>query len=67
MNPLPIGEPISIREVARVIGYSVWTVRHVWLRKGLPHLRSRPGGKLIFYRNQVEAWILAHQQKGGLR
>ena len=56
---------MSIREVARLIGSSASTVRNVWLPLGLPHLRSGPSGKLIFYRNQVEGWILAQQQKGG--
>jgi phage terminase Nu1 subunit (DNA packaging protein) len=62
-----LGEPISIREVARMIGSSAWTVRQVWVPKGLPCLRSGPGGKLIFYRDQVAAWIVAQQQKGGNR
>jgi hypothetical protein len=35
--------------------------------KGLPHLRSGPSGKLIFYRDQVVAWILTNQQKGGMK
>jgi hypothetical protein len=63
----PLGPPLTIREVARLIGCSDWTVRHRYLGQGLPHLRSGPSGKLIFYRDQVIAWILAHQrqQKGG--
>jgi hypothetical protein len=60
-----LGEPLSIREVARVIGCSDWTVRHRYLPKGLPHLRSGPSGKLLFYRKQVVAWILQQQKKGG--
>ena len=67
MSAMSLGEPISIREVARVIGCSAWTVRNVWLPQGLPHLRSGPSGKLIFYRDQVVAWILAQQQKGGAK
>jgi hypothetical protein len=66
MSAMSLGEPISIREVARVIGCSAWTVRNVWLPQGLPHLRSGPSGKLIFYRDQVVAWILTTQQKGGM-
>jgi hypothetical protein len=66
MSATSLGEPISIREVARVIGCSAWTVRNVWLPQGLPHLRSGPSGKLIFYRDQVVAWILTIQQKGGM-
>lgn len=67
MNTIKLGEPISVREVGLLIGSSAWTVRNVWLPKGLPCLRSGPGGKLIFYREQVVAWILAQQQKGGVK
>jgi hypothetical protein len=59
-----LGIPLSIREVARLIGCSPWTVRQRHLSQGLPYFRSAPAGKLIFYRNQVVAWIL-RQQKGG--
>jgi hypothetical protein len=59
-----LGTPLSIREVARLIGCSAWTVRQRHLPLGLPCFRSGPAGKLIFYRNQVVAWIL-RQQKGG--
>jgi hypothetical protein len=60
-----LGAPLSIREAARLIGCSPWTVRHRYLPQGLPHFRSGPGGKLVFYRNQVVRWILQQQQKGG--
>ena len=60
-----LGEPLGIREVARVIGCSAWTVRHRYLPQGLPHFRSGPMGKLVFYRNQVIQWILQQQKKGG--
>jgi hypothetical protein len=60
-----LGEPLSIREVARLIGCSAWTVRQRHLQHGLPHFRSGPAAKLIFYHNQVIAWILQQQQKGG--
>jgi hypothetical protein len=60
-----LGEPLSIREVARVIGCSVWTVRHGFLPQGLPHFRSGPKAKLVFFRNQVVRWILQQQQRGG--
>jgi hypothetical protein len=61
-----LGEPLGVREVARVIGCSAWTVRHRYLPQGLPHFRSGPGGKLVFYRNQVVRWILQQQKKGGM-
>ena len=63
-----LGEPLSILEVARLLGCSDWTVRHRYLPQGLPHLRpGGPGGKIVFFRNQVVAWILQQQKhrKGG--
>ena len=62
----PLGEPVPIREVARMLGVSPWTVRQRYLPQGLPHLRSGPQGKLIFYRHQIVHWILERQRKGGL-
>ena len=67
-NPHPedtLGEPLSIHEVAEVIGCSDWTVRHRYLPQGLPHFRSGPAGKFVFFRKQVIAWILQQQRKGG--
>jgi hypothetical protein len=61
----PLGAPLSIREVARLIGCSVWTVRQSYLQQGLPYLRTGPHSKLMFFRDQVIRWILQHQQKGG--
>jgi hypothetical protein len=61
----PLGEPLSVREVATLIGCSPWTVRHRYLDDGLPHFRTGPTGKLIFYKNQVIRWLLEEQQKGG--
>ena len=62
-----LGEPLSILEVARLLGCSDWTVRHRYLPQGLPHFRPGSTGKLVFFRNQVIAWILQQQrkQKGG--
>ena len=60
-----LGEPLSIQEIARVLGCSAWTVRHGYLPQGLPHFRSGSGGKLVFFRNQVVEWILHEQKKGG--
>ena len=64
---LKLGPPLSIREVARMIGSSAWTVRQKYVPQGLPCLRSGPSGKLIFFENQVVRWIVAQQQKGGIR
>jgi len=61
----PLGPPLTIREAARLIGCSDWTIRQRYLPQGLPHLRSGPTGKLIFYRDQVITWILNQQEKGG--
>lgn len=60
-----LGAPLTIREVAELLGCSPWTVRHQHLPRGIPYFRSGPFGKLIFYRNQVIQWILQHQRKGG--
>ena len=63
----PLGEPISIRQVAQLLGCSPWTVRQKYLPQGLPYLRSGRQGRLIFYRNQIVRWILERQQKGVAR
>jgi len=66
-NRGPLGEPLSIREAAKLIGCSAWTVRQSHVPHGLPCFRSGPSGKFIFYRDQVIAWILQQQQKKGGR
>jgi hypothetical protein len=67
MNGMDLGEPLSVYDVARLIGCSAWTVRQKHLPQGLPCFRSGPSGRLTFYRNQVVAWILEKQKqtKGG--
>jgi hypothetical protein len=60
-----LGSPLGVREVARLIGCSAWTVRQSYLPQGLPYLRSGPRSKLMFFENQIVRWILEHQQKGG--
>jgi phage terminase Nu1 subunit (DNA packaging protein) len=64
-----LGEPINVKQVAELIGCSAWTVRQKHVREGLPCFRSGPSGRMIFYRNQVTAWILEKQKekKGGTR
>ncbi len=62
----PLGTPLSIREVAILIGCSPWTVRQRYLPAGLPHMRLGRNGKLIFYKNQIIRWLLLQQQKGGI-
>lgn len=69
-TPLEIGEPLSIREVAAMLGCSAWTVRQRYLPQGLPHLRTGAGGRIVFFREQVIHWILKRQElqkKGGMR
>jgi hypothetical protein len=61
----PLGEPLTIREVARIFRCSTWTVRQRHLPSGLPHFRLGRKGKLLFYRKQVMQWILDKQENGG--
>ena len=61
----PLGLPLSIRDVARMIGCSAWTIRQRHIPAGLPHFRAGSNGKLVFFRDQVVAWILQQQKKGG--
>ena len=62
-----LGKPMSIREVAKVLGCSEWTVRQQYLPKGLPHFRLSPAGKPLFFHNQIVRWVLDKQrQKGGI-
>ena len=62
----PLGAPLTIGELCTLLRCSPWTVRQRYLRQGLPHFRSGPSGKLIFFRNQVIRWVLEKQrQKGG--
>ena len=60
-----LGQPLSIREVARFLGCSVWTVRQRCIPQGLPYFRVARSGKLVFFRNQVTHWILEKQKRKG--
>lgn len=60
---LELGPPLNIREAAALIGCSPWTVRQTLVPRGLPVFRSTASGRLIFYRNQIVAWI--EKQQGG--
>jgi len=62
-----LGEAMDVKQVAELIGCSAWTVRQKHVKKGLPCFRTGPSGRMIFYRNQVTAWILERQkeEKGG--
>jgi len=61
-----LGHPLDIRQVARLVGCSPWSIRNTWIPNGLPHFRSGASSKLIFYEAQVVRWI-ERQQQGGQR
>ena len=62
-----LGDAMTIKQVAKLVGCSSWTVRNKLVPAGLPHFRSSPSGKLTFFCEQVVAWVLARQNqtKGG--
>ncbi len=67
VNTQALGEPLSIEQVAQLLGCSPWTVRQRYLRQGLPYLQASRRGKLVFFREQVIGWIQKRQrQKGGV-
>ncbi len=61
-----LGIPLDIRQVARLVGCSPWSVRNRLIPMGLPHFRSGASSKLIFYTDQVVRWI-ERQQQGGFK
>ena len=61
----PLGPPLTVAQVAALIGCSTWTIRQKYLPLGLPHFRSGPTGKLLFYKTQVIRWLM-RRQKGGM-
>src|ERR1035438_1521716 len=62
-QPLALGRPLNIHDVADLLGCSPWTVRQTLIPRGLPHFRFRASGQLTFYRDQVIRWI--ENQQGG--
>jgi len=58
----PLGTPLDIGGVAKLIGVSPWTVRRKYLPIGLPHLRVGPSGKLLFYSTLVTRWLMRRQK-----
>ena len=52
-----LGRPLSVRQVAAMLGCSVCTVRQTLVRQGLPVFRFGPRGKLVCFENQVIAWL----------
>jgi len=59
-----LGEPLSIGQVAELLGCSPWTVRQTLLPRGVPHFRFSASGRLIFFQDQVVHWIESQQQGG---
>jgi hypothetical protein len=59
---LALGKPLSVAEVAGLIGCSPWTVRQTLIPRGLPHFRFKANGRLVFYQDQVIRWIENQQQ-----
>jgi len=62
-SAFPLGEAMTIGDVASIFGCSAWTVRHKYMRQGLPCLRTSRTGKFLFFRRQVLDWILKQQRK----
>jgi len=62
--PNALGRPLNIRQVATLLGCSVWTVRQRWMPKGLPHLRSGPTSRITFFEAEVIRWL--KRQQGGM-
>jgi excisionase family DNA binding protein len=65
MTTTALGEAMTIRQVAELLGCSAWTVRQRHIPKGLPHFRTGPSGRFTFFREQVIGWVLAQQQHTG--
>lgn len=61
---MELGPPLSIHDVARMIGCSPSTVRQTLVPRGLPVFRAGASGKLILYRDQVVRWI--EKVQGGI-
>ena len=59
-----LGEPLSIRQVAYLLGCSPWTIRQTLIPQGLPHFRFKASGRLTFFEGQVIRWIENKQQGG---
>lgn len=67
MNTRELGEPLTVKQVAVLVGCSVWTVRQRLIPSGLPHFRTRPSGRLTFFREQVVSWVLEQQNQQSRR
>ena len=52
-----LGPPLAIKQVAKLIGCSPWTVRQTLMPRGLPFFRFKASGRLTFYESQVIRWI----------
>jgi len=52
-----LGQPLTLRQVAAVLGVSPWSVRQTWLRLGLPFVRAGRRGRFIFFQKEVERFL----------
>jgi len=60
-----LGRPLTLQQVASMLGLSPWSVRQRWIPKGLPYVRAGASGRFIFFEREVERWL--RQQQGGKR
>ena len=60
-----VGKPLRIKEVAALLGFSVWTIRQHLIPRGLPHFRVCPRGKFVFYEAEIMRWM--EMRQGALR
>src|SRR5262249_3103459 len=56
-----LGKPLDIRQTAKLIGCSRWSVRQTLIPRGLPFFRLSPRGRMIFFHDQVLNWIAKEQ------
>lgn len=62
VREISLGEPLDVRDVAKIVGCSVWNIKNRCLKAGLPHLRFGANGKLLFFQRQVVKWIIDQQR-----
>lgn len=67
MKENQLGEPLTLKDAAALIGCSPWTLRQKLIPMGLPHFRSGASSKLIFYADQIVAWIKSKQNGGKIK
>jgi hypothetical protein len=58
-----LGRPLTIRQVAAMLGCSPWSVRNTWMPKGLPFVRTGECSRIYFFEEQIIDWL--KEQQGG--